>query len=527
MSAPQRPLSVSDVAGLIKGFRPGNARAVFGSLLMGLDPLITSFAAKPAKEQAYIAKRFEKLMRSGDVHQKLLAASVWHKISKRYAPLPRVSKWLRQADLPLNSAMHVFHGFLAVAFDGAGYFSPFQRLKLDRHARDMYRHIFQTAATTFAEEMALLEAMPAGHDKRVALCTSQFIGRRHAPTAHILSMAEVLTQMGYSVKIFNQCLVPARSSSGFYFPYASPKFEDLNSVDALTLDNGETAGFWQNPHDDLCAQGFGSFVEALRDFCPGHIVSLGPANLFADLAGKFVPHSSMPTTIDIAIGESGSYGCVRPLTPVQARLLRPLGITQDRLVDLPSGFARPASAGPVPRETLHLGAQDYAIAMVTNRAGADISHGFLDQLEAVLDKAPHMKVRIFGSSAAVTPTQLKRIEQHSSIAFCGFSEDLYGVLGAFDAVLNPPRLGGGTSAAYAMDLGLNLFTLPDCDVANVAGEDFVYPSVSAMLAAMAQASQDEAITAAKTAEAKARWTVISDREGQMRNLLLGGKVAAV
>lgn len=526
MSAPQRPLSVSDVAGLIKGFRPGNARAVFGSLLLGLEPLITSFASKPAKEQAYIAKRFEKLMRSGDVHQKFLAASVWHKISRHYAPLPRISKWLREADLPLNSAMHVFHGFLAVAFDGAGYFSPFQRLKLDRHARDMYRHIFQTAATALAQDMALLEAMPKGDAKRVALCTSQFIGRRHAPTAHILSMAEVLTQMGYSVKIFNQCLVPARSSSGFYFPFSSPKFEELNHVDTLSLDNGHQAGFWQNPHDDLCAQGFRSFVDALRDFCPGHIVSLGPANLFADLAGKYVPHSSMPTTIDIAIGESGSYGCVRPLTPVQARLLRPLGITPERLIDLPSGFARPASAGPMARDTVRLADQDYAVAMVTNRAAADIPESFLDQLEAVLERAPHIKVRIFGSSAAVSPGWQKRIQRHECIAFCGFSEDLYGALSAFDAVLNPPRLGGGTSAAYAMDLGLNLFTLPDCDVANVAGEDFVYPSISAMLGAMAQASQDARISAEKSAQAKARWRVISDREGQMRNLLQGGRVIA-
>lgn len=525
MTAPQRPLSVSQVVGLVKTFLPQNARTVFGTLLMGLDPLVSSFGQKPAKEQAYIAKRFEKLMQTPDLHQRLLAASVWQKVSKRYAPLPKIARWVRRSDLSVNSAMHVFHGFLAVAFDGAGYFSPMQRLKLDRHARGMYRHIVSLAAHRYSADLERLADMPPGAARHVALCTGQFIGRRHAPTAHILSMAETLTQMGYVVKIFNQSLTPSRSSSGFFFPYASPKFQDLNTVETLALSNGESAGFWQNPFDETCGKGFAGFVDAMAAFSPSHIISLGPANLFADLAGAYVPHASMPTTMDISIAQAGSYGCVRPLTPVQERLLAPLGIAPEQIVALPSGFARPKSNGIVPRERFQFAQDDYAIAIITNRANADISADFLARLENVLDRAPHVKLGIFGSTAAVTPLQLKRLQQHPQISFYGYAEDLYGVLAAFDAVLNPPRQGGGTSAAYAMDLGLNLFTLGDCDVANVAGEDFIYASIDEMLSAVLEASQDPDETASKQAQAKARWQVISDREGQMRRLLDGARKA--
>lgn len=527
MTAQPRPLTVSNVVGLIKKFDLQNPRPSLGSLMMGLDALAASFDGKPDKEKAYITNRFHKLMASGDIHTRLLAASVLQKITKSYDPLVRISRWLRAEPLPPNEAMHAFHGYLAVVFDGAAGFSPRQRLKLDRHCRFIYRALFKRARAQFAGSVTRLEAFPKGPDQKVALCTGQFIGRRHAPTAHILSMAEVLTDMGYQVKIFNQSLTPLRIASGFFFPYHAPKFEDLNTVEALSLGNGKTVQFWQNPLPDAGEAAFSGFVDALDAFQPGRMISLGPANLFADIAGQYVPHASMPTTVDISIGEAGSYGCVRPLTECQLRVLEPLGISQPRIVDLPSGFARPETAGPVVRSEFGLNDKDYAVAIVTNRGHCDLSHGFLSALETAIAAAPHLKIAIFGSTNMVTQAQKAFFAGHRQISFHGFATDLYGTLTNFDAVLNPPRQGGGTSAAYAMDLGLNVFTLGDCDVANVVGSEFIYPSEAAMVAALVAAASDPHGSAQKSVQAKARWTVISDREGQMRLMLEGAQTAEI
>jgi len=521
MTVQHRNLSVSDVLGVIKGFDLATARPVFSTLLMGLDGLVRSYARKPEKEQAYIRGRFEKLLTKPDMNQRLLAASLQHKITSAYRPLPMISKWLRTCDMDVNARVHGFNGFLNFAFDGANSFSAFQRLKLDRHCRQIYRSIYTQARREFAEPMGTLKTMPPLNAKRVALCTAQFLGRRHAPTGHILSMADVLTQMGYEVKIFNQALAPRFPASGTFLPYIAPKLAKLNEISTLALASGNTAAFWQNPHEHVSAEAFSDFAREIVDFAPGHLISLGPANLYADLVGVFIPNASMPTTIDIAISNCGAYGCVRPLTSLQLHLLKPLGISAERLIDLPSGFARPDTAGPMPRGQFNLAETDYAVAIVTNRANADLSDDYLSRLEAALSDAPSIQVRILGSSNTVTEAQMKRFAASNQLKFCGFLEDLHGALGCFDAVLNPPRLGGGTSAAYAMDLGLNLFTLDDCDVANVAGPDFVYPDINATLEALKLAAVNAEEKQRKSEQAKARWRVISDREGQMRRMLDG------
>lgn len=524
MTAPQRPLTISDVIGLIKKFDVNNPRPTLGSFLMGLEPLAASFARKPEKEKAYIQKRFSKLMEDADIHKRLLAASLLQKLTQSYGPLVQISKWLGDEALPLHQAMHAFHGFLATVFDGAAGFTPRQRLKLDRHCRRVYSAIFTSAAAQFSQDLARIAALPPGDDNRIALCTGQFIGRRHAPTAHILSMADVLTDMGYQVKIFNQSLTPLKTASGFYFPYSAPKFADLNSVEALTLGNGKQVRFWQNPLADPGQQAFAGFVDAFCTFNPSRVISLGPANLYADLAGLHVPHASMPTTVDVSIGEAGSYGCVRQLSALQERVLAPLGITPQRVIALPSGFVRPETSGAVPRGEFGLHKDDYAVAIVTNRAHADLSREFIGALDAAISAAPKIKVAIFGSANMITPAQTQYFAQHPQITFHGFATDMYGTLMGFDAVLNPPRQGGGTSAAYAMDLGLNLFTLDDCDVSNVAGPDFVYRSEEAMLSALVAAASDQQHSAQKAEQAKARWTVISDRQGQMRLMLEGAQL---
>lgn len=525
MSAPQHPLSVSDVVGLVKGFDPDTSRAALGSLVMGMDALVSSYPHKPAKEQIYMGKRFAKLMASGPLHQRLLSATVWQKLTQSYAPLPRVAKWLRTEQLDINALMHAFHGLIAVAFDGAAGFSHLQRLKLDRHCRRIYARLFIQAHEAYAASLAPLSNM-AQNERCIALCVAQFIGRRHAPTAHILSMADVLTQMGYTVKIFNQMTTPRRTASGVYFPYASPKFEQLNDVASLDLASGGSTQFWQNPHDEIREASFCAFRDALTAFGPSKIISLGPANLYADLAGQHIAHVSMPSTIDVAIGAPGRFGCVRPLTPLQLRLLKPLGIAGDDVVALQSGFALPETEGPVTRKEVYLSDDDYGVAIVTNRADRELGEDFLTALTAHLDQNPSIKVRIFGSHLDVASWQKQIFQEHTQISFLGYSTDLFGVLGAFDAVLNPPRQGGGTSGAYAMALGLNVFSLTDCDVANVVGPGFLYGDLEQMLAALSDAACDPSIAAAKAHEAKARWAQISDREGQMQALLDGARKAS-
>lgn len=54
-----------------------------------------------------------------------------------------------------------------------------------------------------------------------------------------------------------------------------------------------------------------------------------------------------------------------------------------------------------------------------------------------------------------------------------------------DLYLNPERAGGGFSSVMALMAGIPVLTLPDCDVARMAGEAFTVPDYEAMADAAA------------------------------------------
>jgi len=99
-----------------------------------------------------------------------------------------------------------------------------------------------------------------------------------------------------------------------------------------------------------------------------------------------------------------------------------------------------------------------------------------------------------------------------------FSSDLPGLFGICDLYLNPPRLGGGSSAAFALASGVPVFSLAFGDVANILPDPFVMSSPADMLAAI----RTLLLTADRAAVrdlARASFVTISDRTGMVSDLL--------
>ncbi|MEO0411071.1 MAG: hypothetical protein AAF221_04415 [Pseudomonadota bacterium] len=528
MSAPQRNLTIADVLTLVKTFDLAKARGTFGTIFLGHEALARSFQSKSEKQQAYDVARFNKVIAKGDIHQKLLGASVLQLMSADYALLPRVSKWLREpsAGLTLEQFYHAWHGFMAVPFDRAEHFSALQRAKLDYHSRSIYRVLYDRARAAFAGVASTLSTTQGSEERaRVAICLTQFLGRRHAPTAAALSMADTLVGMGHSVKILNQSLTPRRTASGFYCPAVAPKMTDLDTVSRIAIPSGH-AQFWQSKIDSIDEDAFSGFCAELNSFAPTHLISLGPGNLYADVAGRCIPHIAMPTTSMISIGEPGAFATVKPVQQPQARLVSRLGIQPERIINIPSGFERPELGDPVARQEYGVEDGAYAVAVISNRMTLELSSLFLKKLELCLAENPRIKVIFFGAPSACSHALQQRIYDHRQMEFVGFSRDLFSSLKTFDAVLNPPRAGGGTSAAYAMAHGLNLFTVPDCDVATVAGPGFTFPDLDAVFSALAAASSDPKSQQRAHTKALARWEKLADREGPVQLLLDHARRAA-
>ncbi len=521
MTAQHRAHSVSDILRIIKAFEPRQAEPAMATLRIGLHGLSRSYAEKPDKEKAYINTRFAKVIAAGDRHQKLLGASLLHEVTSAYEPLAKAAYWLRNWDMGLTERYHAWHYFMALPFDRVHRFSPFQRAKLNRHARRIYMRLFEDADRGLSLNLTSLPK-PQKNRRRVALSVAQFLGPRHAPTAAVMRMAKQLQMRGFEAKIFNLNHIPTRTGSAFYTPCLASVLDVFNGQKTIDLKDGIEAYFWQNRHYGLTQKSFDVFLDEVSDFAPDVWITLGPGNLYADLITSRIPSISMPMTSSLCIGLPGAYGSVEPPSDLDIRLLAGVGITPEQTVDIPNGFALPPSGEPINRKQFGLKREDFAVAIVSNRPEHDLPPPYLDQLEALCQAAPTLRLRGFGA----VPKHVdwtKHPHLSKKMVHCGFASDLFASLSGFDAVLNPPRQGGGTSAAFAMALGIPVFSLGGCDVATLVGEDFIWPDYERLLndlADLAKAGPNEGLKQ----KAKARWKIISDLDGQLDALIAGAQV---
>jgi glycosyltransferase involved in cell wall biosynthesis len=95
------------------------------------------------------------------------------------------------------------------------------------------------------------------------------------------------------------------------------------------------------------------------------------------------------------------------------------------------------------------------------------------------------------------------------------------VFACCDAYLNPPRYGGGSSAAFAMAMGLPVLTLATGDVANIAGERFIFHSFDDITQFVMRAVAVPAYRNEWSAMARARFAQISDREAMLATIMRG------
>ncbi|HEY0835868.1 MAG TPA: hypothetical protein VGE72_18335, partial [Azospirillum sp.] len=92
----------------------------------------------------------------------------------------------------------------------------------------------------------------------------------------------------------------------------------------------------------------------------------------------------------------------------------------------------------------------------------------------------------------------------------------YARVGAF---LNPPRQGGGGSAAFAIGEGVPVVTLGWGDVASVAGPDFHAADRARYVERAAALYADTEFRKAQSVLAKARYDTVVDRRHSVQRLL--------
>ena len=118
--------------------------------------------------------------------------------------------------------------------------------------------------------------------------------------------------------------------------------------------------------------------------------------------------------------------------------------------------------------------KSFAICLVGNRLDSEISPEFENLLKRVIERHPYVYVAIIGKMHRNLHLQENRVIK------LGYQMELIDVLKVMDLYVNPVRKGGGGSASCALQAGVPVVSLINCDVAVNVGENFVCDDLQKM-----------------------------------------------
>lgn len=402
-------------------------------------------------------------------------------------------------------AMRLFQGDVRKGDVGAFTHGEFRRF---------YRLLVEETARRYGLEPLLRRAAPRAEVKRVALITNQMLGEGHQPTADAFDYARRLQDdQGCEVLILNPNAMAVSGENGFVPEYSYNVTEEYEGEQTIAA-HGAAVRMLSFPQPRFDEEKLTAIVEEVERFDPDVIVAFGGSNTVSDLFARsrpvvFLPTSSglPPSLATILLGYAPEDGAAGWPAEAQARF-RPFSF----------GWTLP-EGGPA-RSRADFGLPDGVplYVVVGNRLDQEVGGDFLETLDRLLDRVPDAQVA-FAGAVQDLPGRIAGSRNAARMKTLGHVDGIRGLYAVAIAYLNPPRQGGGGSAAFALADGLPVVTYARGDVAGVAGPAMAVADETAYLE-RAVALGTDATERAKAAEtARARFAETADRARSVEKLL--------
>lgn len=361
-------------------------------------------------------------------------------------------------------------------------------------------------------------AAGAGPIRRVAIVTNQFTGDQHQPSRDCFDFARLLMEdHRLDVAIINANLLPLRVESVFIPPMLADLVERYEGVVALEM-FGRRVKMASFTERAFSRAKLTAIVEAVDGYDPDVVVAFGGSNLVADLfalAGArpvvCVPTTSGPTIslANITLGfEETDH--TRQIPPAYRRPF------SRRFRPFTFGYTLPPLEEALPLPDLP--EAPFLFAVVGNRLAHEVDAAFLALLDDLLDACPGAAVVLAGAAPEL-PSRLAGCRHADRLRALGHVRDIRRFYRRCGALLNPPRSGGGGSAAYALAEGVPVVSYAHGDVASVAGPEALVADRGAYLERARRLFADVAFRQDAAERARARFTAVADRHRATARLL--------
>ncbi|HYE49560.1 MAG TPA: hypothetical protein VEB20_08215 [Azospirillaceae bacterium] len=477
--------------------------------LRGAVEAAVAAAPPPATPAGRVAEQLLRAMLLGDAAAPTRAIDLTAEALRAGAP-----------DMPLARAQYIFQG-VNYALWSNGFRTA------DPGAHDLaMRRLWQAIVDGFRAAMPAPRApIPAfaRRDDLVVLLTGQFMHAIHQPSVDILEFAHILmTRLGRRVVLVNTADGPVEVGFPLLSDYRSNVDDRLLKIRNLSFHEVKIPFVHLTPGTTTPAEAADvlDFVAELR---PGLVMSFGTASPVADLCRDLTDVVAIPFGTYLPVAQPTYFGLPRPASPSDRPALELAGVPPERVIPIFYGYSLPETGQPARRAELGVPEDALVAAVIGLRLDSEVTDGFAATLEGLLRDEPRLfflfvgPFEAYGGLAARFPLLASRARA------IGLQHDVRAVLKACDLYLNPPRGGGGASAAYALAEGVPAFTLPWGDVSVVAGPDFHLKDLKDFAAVARVLGGSEASRADWSRRARDRYAAISSREEMLRMVLDGVK----
>ncbi|PWC46996.1 hypothetical protein TSA6c_09740 [Azospirillum sp. TSA6c] len=380
--------------------------------------------------------------------------------------------------------------------------------------RRFYRLLVDETARRYGLDTRLRRVAPRTAVRRVALITNQMLGEGHQPTADAFDYARRLQDHhGCQVLIVNPNAMAVEGENGFVPEYSYNVTAEYDGEQTLTAFGAEVR-MLSFPQPRFDEEKLTAIVDAVQRFDPDVIVAFGGSNTVADLFARsrpvvFLPTSSglPPSLATLLLGYAPEDSAAGWPEEARARF-RPFSF----------GWTLP-DAGPArSRADFGLPADGPLYVVVGNRLDQEVGPEFLETLDRLLDRVPDAHVA-FAGAVTDLPGRIAAARNAARMHALGDVDAIRGLYGVATAYLNPPRQGGGGSAAFALADGLPVVSYTQGDVAGIVGAASTVADEAAFLDRAATLGQDAAARAQAAEAARTRFAETADRARSVEKLL--------
>lgn len=339
--------------------------------------------------------------------------------------------------------------------------------------------------------------------KRIVIATEQLLSLQHAPTKIILEFAYILQkEFGYEILLIvcqSDGILPDRI---WYNDTNMNSIANFRSVDLEITYKGENFYGYQICMTVESIDIYHRMLNFIYKYNPLFVFNMGIINSITELAKTFTTVVTMNMNSTCPISEGDILIRSSKVPEMEDEYKRCLAFNQKQVfLEEKMPVITEKNYTVCTREELSLPKDKFLIAIVGNRLDNEISTEFVEIMRDILNRTKEVVFAIIGEVSRMKEYFSEEIFEER-IYYLGYCTNLMGVYSEMNLYLNPKRVGGGFSGAMAMIAGVPVVTLPNCDVAENCGDEFVVCNEEDMINTVCRYIEDEEFYASKKQIAK-------------------------